>query len=828
MFERLLAKGTSNFSRLIFTALVLFMTPACDSSDPMEPNRPPTGVAVLTAFPSVGAPGTVFAITGLDLPPAQMAGLTLRLAGQPGTVSLSPTGQLLGAVPFLAAGVDGLTAPVAAQDFELLVDGEIVGLGKAAFTVQALVPAPGSSAALASAFTTLGRELARVGDYLVTEPGVEEQWIQATVGALDELINGDDPRSLASALTELAGESPATLELLDAFVAGSGILARTEALLAGMQAVTPATKNAASETEDVVLARKMQFYVLAKLFGETVIHETVETYSYTVGLATGLIGIGYNLPPAVAVISAVLAVADFAVNKVLLGVLPATITDFSLTLASVDLAFGETTDAALSLTAVNAPPTTGILDFINLMFAAMGLVPNTASFQNFGQVLINANSFYTSLLQQLLSSYAESHPELTLDVSFSLVPALTWTTTIHDPRLAKCLSVAPDLVAGLEDAINWQAGSSQAGSTEIYARTGLGPDALLLYLPPGFTYSGGAFGEEVKQTAATTVHVGGDLVLTLDFVESLAVGGFEPLTVWATYAVPGGEPIIATGIQIDLLVDGGTVSPVSGVTNGAGKFISTASLAAGSTGLVITVTATDATGQQATESVTAAAVDGSSLKSLRVHGSAWADATLTGPTGGSVQLSDVFADSSSGPDPIYAGLEDYDVHAQFSGFGDNYAEGIGRAHALGQATQEDNALVIWGRASASGYASYRLNRTDLYPELRAGGGGTARFVARFAVAGGNSVQLSLEHSTVNYGNQGESLAATLRRLADGAELALIQLDGTWNGTLSEAGVYEVEIWAQTSDAWISQGSAPSASVAVGNIFGTMSCTISLP
>ena len=552
---------------LLILPVFLFVA-ACDSGSTTDPDVPDDGSpAALTIVPSDGTPGTLFVIEGLDTSMLDLARLRLRMDDLPGTLSLSSTGQLLGAVPLMAAGADGQSPPVAPVDLLVSIDDVVVGRAEAAFTVQALTPAPGSTATLGDALVMVSGELERIVDALAPEPGVEEQWTLALAGALDTLVHGEQPGSLASAVAALAADDPATLALLDAFIAGSGLLDQTQALLAGLQSVTLPTLGKSTFVADVVLARKMQFYALAQLFGETVVHETAETYANTVGLLSGVIGIGADVPGA-AIVSAVVAVADFAVNKVLLGVLPATVTDFTLTLEDRDLRLGEITTARLDLTAVNAPPEVGVQDFVGLTLALLGLGANTQT-ATFAQILESTAAFYLGLVQQLLASYASAHPELGLDVSVSLVPAMSWSTTIHDPRRVDCVSLAPAVIAGLTDQVNWQAGTTQVGSADIYARTAIGPDALLLDLLPGFSYAGVAFGENVVGTPPITVEVSGDLLIAAEFVSVIEPGAFEPVTVWVHYAVEGFDPIPAGGIQIEAIADGGTVSPSTGTTNGA-------------------------------------------------------------------------------------------------------------------------------------------------------------------------------------------------------------------------------------------------------------------
>ncbi|MCB1163246.1 hypothetical protein KDL67_11225 [bacterium] len=739
-------------------------------------------------------------------------------------MSLSPSGQLLGAVPFLAAGTDGQSPPGAAQTVTLSAGGAVVGVAEAAFTVTPLAPAPGSTAALGEALADVGVELERIADALAPEPGAEEQWTMAVAGALAELVNGDDPHSLSSAFEDLAASDPAILALLDAYLAGSGILERTEDLLAGLAALAVPIERDTTVIDDVVLARKMQFYVIAKLFGETVVHETAEEYAYTVGLATGLIGIGADVPGA-AIVGAVIAVADFAVNKVLLGVLPATVTDFTLTLEDPDLLLGETTDARVDLTAVNAPPGVGIQDFVGLTLNLLGLGASGQT-ETFAQILESTASFYLATVQQLLSTYSDAHPELGLDISVNLVPPLAWSTTIHDPRLVDCLSYAPAVVDGLDDAVNWRAGTTQLGAGDIYARIAVGSEAQLLDLPPGFEYSGGAFGENVLATETVTVSVTGTLVMELQLDSVIEPGQTKPLTVHAGYAVPGGQPLWSPGLHVDVAAEGGTVDPAEGDTGGDGSFFTLVTLDEGSTEVLISVTVSDDLFNAVTETVSAGT---SPASTLRV---AWS--TLTGLAGGLAEAGPPSDNGDQHTEQIDVALSEAGpVSGSASGAGHDTADGGGTADgsgsmaASGSATVAGNVLSIDASFTGSRSASYSLPQEGTW--ALASGGARAKYETLFAIETEADL-VSADVSLTATGSLGETdgLCIAIFRRSGGTTYAAIPLNGSWSGTLVLPGTYTLSLELNPSPLQVNSAvdGLPGASRQDG-VSASVHCTVTL-
>jgi hypothetical protein len=87
------------------------------------------------------------------------------------------------------------------------------------------------------------------------------------------------------------------------------------------------------------------------------------------------------------------------------------------------------------------------------------------------------------------------------------VPPITWTATASDMRLTECVSLAPALLAPMSDQLNWHTDQTLRGEGGVYVRPALGEEARIVPLPPGFTYTGGAFGDNVTNSDTVTLTV---------------------------------------------------------------------------------------------------------------------------------------------------------------------------------------------------------------------------------------------------------------------------------------------------------------------------------
>lgn len=477
-----------------------------------------SGLPALGVHPASAPAGSLISLV---LPEgfAPAGQLSLLIGGEPASVVRVAGGGLSAGVPLFldpASDDDGQgdddtdwddtdwpEPPAEPVDVVLLANGQPVAAGIGVLRVTPLTPAPGSSDEARAALAQIVDAWKLLGAELVDQPGDQEQWLTALFQTLDELVGGTDRGSLASLL---ASADPETLALLDAWFAQSGLLglleqyaanitAAADALAAGNRALAvarlsrarslmdaptaavgtwdvtpPATTSqlTTSSVSDIQLSLKMQLYETVKLFGEQFINATATSWSQFSAVLT-LVGLSH---PLVSAIGLVLSVLDFGVNKMLVGMLPAAIDDFSLTLGSTQLERGETTSAVLKIAAVNDPPGIGVQDFVSQALTAMGV--SAAAQPRVGQELLARYSDLMGALQGALGTYAGLHPELNLDTTVASIPALRWEATVTSITLVDRLSRTPTVIDGLPGEVDWQASQTECGAGRIFARTVVG------------------------------------------------------------------------------------------------------------------------------------------------------------------------------------------------------------------------------------------------------------------------------------------------------------------------------------------------------------------
>lgn len=707
---------------LIVAALLL--AGACGSDnvtgpDPsVEPEIP--GIALT---PAEGPPGTIVVVESPVLAGADVSTLGATIGGYPAPIRVLASGDVQAVIPILAAGERGNAPPDEPISVELLDGDETIARSELAFTVTVLPKAPGAADSLREDLTLISGRLSELAKELDLKGSAFFGYAEAILGGLEALLVGDPEESLAAQLERLATEDPETLALVEGVLAASGAVDATRKLAEALASISVAVDLAGAETaaiqpltsldgstpwaasrtlehsassldvdiSDVRLASKMQFYVVAKLLGETVVGETAESYAASVGLISGALGMGVSIPAA-SIIGAILGVANFAVNKVFLGVFPAELSRFDLVLEENHLEPGDTTTARFDLQARNAPPEVGIQDFISLTLDLIGIAQGVGRLEahdSFRQVLQHTAAFYLTTIRSALAGYASEHPELNLDVSFELIPDMTWTAVAHDPRLVDVLTHTPDVVTPFEDELNWHAAGPELGEGRIYARTATGDGAVLIDLPPGFTYTGGAFGESVLATETRSVYVVGDLVLEVDFPETITDDDIVALEVRAGHSDAEDEPVWKPGIEVSLIVDGGTVEHSEGVTDGDGQFITLAQLLPESDRIIITVVVRDDFDQEAVETVEATTPSGDA--SVVVLGGNLAAKALH-----HVRVGDY--------GPGYAPIDSGDRTEDMSG-----VDGPGEWSVLAESGEELTHPVTGDEASASASSSIQLN-----------------------------------------------------------------------------------------------------------------------
>ncbi len=575
----------------------------------------------LTVTPSSGVPGAALKVSGLTGLDATTDTLTATIGGQIAPVIVNDSGQVFVSIPLFLDDSGLVTVPAEKLDLVIAEKRTTIGEVKGAITVEALPTPTRTLEDLSSALTVIANTLDSTLASFSPGPGVQDQYVTAIIAALDSLINSSNPASLGSSIAGVNADS--SLAYLTAILDANGVIEGFMDMASQLQAISvPATTTtyvtannslyrSASPTvipttlTDQDLARRMQFYVIAKMFGETVISNTGQTFAETVGTVAGVLGIAGVDVPYVAIVSAVLTLIDVVVNKIVVGALPATIDSMSVTLVSDTINPGDATDASIYILTSNAPPGLGVQDIVGLTLTALGLFGDSQPIQSFKEVLWNTANFFVGMMQSTVAAYSAMHPELNLDVTVAAMPPMKWDAYIDDPHLVKCQSLTPSIVTGMTSSPNWKADDNNYGEGRIYVMPATGAGALLLSLPPGFTYNGGAFGMDMTASRTISVWVAPKLALQVDFADVISVGGANVLGVDAGYVDANGNPHWESGIDISLSVTDGGADVTSGVTDAQGHFSSAITIDSTADSVTIQVVAHGANNTMADTTVVA-------------------------------------------------------------------------------------------------------------------------------------------------------------------------------------------------------------------------------
>ncbi len=695
----------------ILLVLVIGLALAGSCSNSAGPGR--DSIASLSVSPASGPPGTVVRITGYDASGAAPDRLSLSVGGRPAPVVVD-AGGLLAAVPLFVDSAGSAAPPAGALDLVLRRDGVVVGTAEGALTVEPLPPPTRSLREARSSLQAVAAALDTTIGAFITGAGTQEQYFVAVMAGLDSLVSGADSLSLGPALDALAADS--ALALVDAVLDAAGVLEGLEEMAVQLAQVsagaaaggaagrwpggaatrsmggTPSRAAQTTRLLDQDLARRMQFYVVVQEFGSTVVSQTGATFGQTVGLVAAALGIAVNVPH-VAVVSVVLAFIDYVVNKMVVGALPAKIESMDLVLPTDTIAPGDTTTARISITAANVPPTLTLQELVSNVLTALGAAGSGGpSLDSFKDILENTANFFLGTMQGVIASYSAAHPELNLDVDLATtMPALSWTADIDDPHLVQCQSLTPSIVTGMTSSPNWRADSTRYGEGRIYAMPATGSEAVLITLPPGFSYSGGAFGLDATPTPTRSLWVMPNLVLTASLPSPIDPGGAAVLDCTAGYRRRDGTIDHHSGIDISLSVTGGTAEETSGTTDANGRFTTVIHAdQPGATAIDVVVRADGAGGSHAEARANAA------VSSCDPNASASGNASVVyeGPyndQGGYYHL-DITVSCSAGLDPAYVLVSL--IGRVNSGVYDWYAGGDIRTTRTGPGTWQTDTMLI--------------------------------------------------------------------------------------------------------------------------------------
>jgi hypothetical protein len=522
----------------IFLSLCLLIsTISCgDGGGSSSDDSTPVSLRNVTVNPATAPPGSPVQLQNFPtLPPGYT--WTIALGGSNIPLMKNETEGYFVPAPLIFKD-DGSNWPdVPAQPLDLVLNRDGVEEDRLAgvLTLEPLLRADGSSDAIEQNLLNINTQLTVIGDALASIPGEHQQYMNMVIETFNQMLTGDCDNCLKTQLGLLAQEGGQ--ELLDALLAQGGLVeyfANLEAFLTqyadGLATVQASIAPPSSliqpafampEQTDVMLAYQMQFYEVAKLFGTEVIAATGTGFGNTLGSVLGALGaLGYGVPLATTtatVTSAILFYMDFLVNKIMVGLLPGQLDRIDLDVVAYILDNDEVTDSTITIHASNIPPQLTLNDLVGTALNMMGWSGHGRAPSFVETTLQNIIGFLSTTMHSLFSQYASQHPELNLNVNLTeTVPPITWTAKATDIRLIQCISLAPSLFTPMTDELNWQTDDTLLGEGGVYVRPAIGEEARIVPLPPGFTYTGGAFGDNVISSDTVTLTVGPYVIMIND------------------------------------------------------------------------------------------------------------------------------------------------------------------------------------------------------------------------------------------------------------------------------------------------------------------------
>jgi len=539
-------------------------------------------------------PGTLISIEGLDpaeYPPADLEIFMVSSedgeSDEPAIVAGNGSEQILFAVPLFYDDVSKWPVPPENPvTVEIYYQEKLIAKAELPFTVEPLNPAPGTTDAIEASFIQIVQNMNAIISEFNNDVSLEDQYLSAILGTLDELLNGSSEYSLATTLSALDAD-PEAKALLDALFVTSGLeehISRLQELLAALQQPVvandlfslfiPSSYAAPLPIGDTALAKKIQLYEILKLFGQEVVSAT----ALTAGTVGGAVGIVASIPQ-IAAAQAIITVIDFVLNKLCVAALPSHLTGMELSIEDNQLELNQATDATVTLTAANTPVPITLSNMVsyvlNILGFKNGISSNLGWVKTFEEALGNTLAFVTAEMQARLSDYAQANPgsEVALDMNLGeAIPAMTWEATASNRELLTLFSSAPSILATLSDELNWQADSENRGSSSVYVQTASGSGTLLWNLPSWLTYAGGAYGTEVTQSNKETVYVATSLGLDASFPEELASTESGVLAVTAGDLLGDGSISPTAGLDVAIQVTGGSPEESLGATDSTGQF----------------------------------------------------------------------------------------------------------------------------------------------------------------------------------------------------------------------------------------------------------------
>lgn len=522
--RRKVAAGTAAAAAIVLAVLVL--------RSPPEPSAPPTMQAsVQTTEP------TTLAFVPAEAPPAAPVYLSgveingdtefeVRIGGTVVASQRLADGRIQAHVP-VGLGEDGWPeVPRGEQAIEVHSAGNLLAKSRGGLRVLELQRAPGTTAKVQRSLGTIVAGYELIFESLPVQDDSEMAHRRAVMAMLKGLIDEGD-RSLAAVL---AGDSPwlegaaLDLELTDALLASSGVAGHYAARAAVFQhpqaagsalpvslslplAFTGARCRPGGKAHQ--LACQMQAHGLITDLSQAFVKPTADAYADIVGTALGAMGVdpGMNrrlkgAPRAMAahqIISALLAVVNFTMEKIAPSLLPSVLAKFELEVDPTLIPKGDRTRSRLVVEAHNQPQTITANDMVDLVKSILGLPVLSEPFE---RQVIKVGFFVIDLYMTALRRFGVTPPS-SVNPDLFTMPFRKWGPLVVDSDdLVTLFSFDTSVLIAHEREMEWQGVGTGITKVRMMPRVG-GRGQVLIdnTLCWGCVWSGGAFGTEMAEAS---------------------------------------------------------------------------------------------------------------------------------------------------------------------------------------------------------------------------------------------------------------------------------------------------------------------------------------
>jgi PKD repeat protein len=258
------------------------------------------------------------------------------------------------------------------------------------------------------------------------------------------------------------------------------------------------------------IACLMQVQAVLSAFTQEVVKPTADWYASTMALAfsgAAAAGVGAGAGVAVTlnmVVSSLLSVTNFVMEKISLSLLPAKLTRFEVVGHKELMRVGETAKAVIEVEARNNPQTVTVMDLVDL--AKMVIGPNVKFSEEYKNALVKVFDFTIDIYQTALRGSEYMTPGSTAGVNPGVftMPPMTWgPAKITSDDLVTLFSYDQQVVVAREKELTWEAKGHGKTGVRVMTR-GAGDRSKVLVdhsLCPGCVWTGGAFGHDVLESS---------------------------------------------------------------------------------------------------------------------------------------------------------------------------------------------------------------------------------------------------------------------------------------------------------------------------------------